>query len=125
MKIRIILFVLLLSSITMQAQNSKYQLVGGVYNAMTKTPMVDVKVTLMLQDSSVVDSASTIIEEVNMIPNSSLFILPVKSGDYLLKFSYPGYETQTIKLNVKNKRSQFQILNFIYLKPQQKVRMLE
>jgi hypothetical protein len=112
----------LLFSITLQAQNR--QLVGGAYNALTKVSMAGVKVTLMRSDSSVIDTTRTELGTVNGMPNSSVFVMPVKSGNYLLKFSYPGYETQIIKLKVENSRKPLEIVDFIYLKPQRKVRML-
>lgn len=81
----------LIFSIAVQAQNR--QLVGGAYNALTKVSMAGVKVTLMRSDSSVIDTTRTELGTVNGMPNSSVFVMPVKSGNYLLKFSYPGYET--------------------------------
>ena len=92
---------------------------------MTKSAMADVKVTLMLPDSSVVDTTKTVIDVVNGVQNSSAFVMQVNTGNYLLKLSYPGFVSQTIKLNIKETRNYFKIIDFIYLKPQQKVRMLE
>ncbi|MDD4759875.1 MAG: hypothetical protein PHU66_03550, partial [Bacteroidaceae bacterium] len=112
----------LLFSITLQAQNQR--LLGGVYNSLTKIGMSGVKVTLMYPDSSVIDTTRTEWSTVDGVPNSSVFVMPIKSGNYLVKFSYPGYETQIIKLKVKDTRSSYITVDFIYLKPQRKVRML-
>jgi hypothetical protein len=121
---KFVVYLFLLFSITMQAQNQSRQLLGGVYNSLTKTGMSGVKVTLMNPDSSIIDTTRTKLGTVSGVPNSSFFLFPIKSGNYLLKFSYSGYETQIINLKIKDTRSFYVTIDFIYLKPQRKVRML-
>ncbi len=80
-------FLLLFSTLTVQAQVSTVTLSGTVRNARALLPFVNVTL-LTVKDSAFVTGAIT--------SEEGLFAVPgVKAGNYLLKISYIGYQPQT------------------------------
>ncbi|MBO9673092.1 MAG: TonB-dependent receptor [Sphingobacteriaceae bacterium] len=92
----IVLFVLVLSSLVVKAQN--VTLKGVLIDEQTKQPLEYASVALLKQsDTTVVGGALT-------RPNGAFEIGKLQNGQYVLKIAYLGYKNKQVRVNIADTR---------------------
>lgn len=104
-KILPLLLFLSLIHIGANGQSSKrtIQITGSVRDAFTEMYVPDTKVTLMSEDSTVLDSGRVKVNNLNNVSSTTYYQLkmPARIGTYILKFEHPNYKTCVLNYELK------------------------
>ena len=104
MKYRLLLLSALVSkALTMPAEERKIQLWGHVYDQFTHHAIRDAKATLMLSDSTVVDSAKCRYQTGGYYGTDTYycFYIPRGAQKYIIRVTHPDYEDGFVNYEVK------------------------
>jgi hypothetical protein len=116
----IILMLVAVISCFAKEESMRYEIIGLTFQSVTRKPMDGVKICLMRSDSTVLDTVESKISNLNGINRSWFKFDGIEEGNYILKLSKIGFETQMSNVMIKKSKEDLVDLPYFFLKPQTK-----
>ncbi|MDD4759921.1 MAG: hypothetical protein PHU66_03790, partial [Bacteroidaceae bacterium] len=114
-----IIILMLVTVISCFAKESvKYRIIGLTFQSVTRKPMDGVKIFLMRSDSTILDTVESKISNMNGANRSWFEFDGIEEGNYILKLSKIGFETQMSNVKIKKSKEDLVDLPYFFLKPE-------